>query len=98
MALPSILGGIFVLILGAMVTNFVSQSLEGRDRYFLHFGWVTLVVVAGAVASLVWGWVSTAWTLGVAAGLSIAPALWHCYFGEGPTGYFYHGDDPNDVE
>ena len=78
--------------------NMVSQSLEGRETFFLHFGWLVLIVVVGGALFPFWGWTSTAWVLGIATLWSVAPPLWARLRGEKPTGYLYHGDAPGVVE
>ncbi len=42
-------GALVTLMIGALILNFVSQGLEGRKTYFLHFGFVAMIVVIGAV-------------------------------------------------
>ncbi len=92
----SFAGALVTLGLGALVLNFVGQGLEGRTTVFLHFGWLTLVVLIGGALVPFWGWTSTAWVLGVATVWTVVPPLWERCFGDGPpTGYLYHGDDPD---
>ena len=87
-------GALVTLMIGALILNFVSQGLEGRKTYFLHFGFVAMIVVIGAVAFPLWSWVSTAWILSIATLLSISPPLWERLMGNKPQGYMWHGDDP----
>ena len=91
-------GALVALLLGAVLLNFAAQTLEGRDSFFLHFGWLALVVVTGAVFFPLWSWTSTAWVLGAAALWSLARPLWQRLFGEPPQGYLYHGDPPEGGE
>ena len=96
MGILSFVGALFALGVGAIFLNFVSQSLEGRKTVFLHFGWLTLILVVGAALFPFWGWTSTGWVLGTATLLSVVPALWVRLTSDGPpTGYFWHGDDPD---
>ena len=94
MSVLSFAGALFVLALGAVLLNFGEQTLEGRESLFLHFGWLVLVVVIGGGLFPFWGWTSTACVLGVATVWSLAPPLWQRLLGRRPTGYFYHGDTP----
>jgi len=95
MDILSMLGALVSLLVGALILNFVSQGLEGRKTYFLHFGFVITILVVGAAVFPFWGWTSTAWVLGVAALWSILPALWQRFSrGSEPSGYLWHGDDP----
>ncbi len=97
MAILSFAGALVVLLIGALVLNFASQSLEGRKTVFLHFGWLTLVVGSGAALFPFWGWISTGWLLGGAALWSLVPPLWARLYGDGPPqGYMWHGDEPAD--
>ncbi len=98
MAVLGFAGALVVLLLGAVLLNFASQTLEGRDSVFLHFGWLTLVVATGAALFPFWGWTSTAWVLGAATLWSLAPPLWQRLFGDPPKGYLYHGDPPEGGE
>ena len=96
MGILSFVGAIFALFVGAVFLNFVSQSLEGRKQIFLHFGWVTLILVVGAALFPFWGWTSTGWVLGVATLLSVGPPLWERLTSDDPpSGYLWHGDDPS---
>lgn len=93
----SFIGALVALLLGALILNFASQQLEGRKTFFLHFGWLTSVVVIGGALFPFWGWTSTAWVLGASTAWSVGPPLWERFFGDGPpTGYLYHGDDPDE--
>lgn len=93
------LGALVVLLVGGLILNFVSQALEGRTTYFLHFGFVTLIVVMGAAVFPFWGWASSAWVLGVMSVGSLVPPLWQHLFGDSkPAGYLWHGDDPGSDE
>ncbi len=95
MAILSWIGVLVVLLVGALILNGVSQLLEGRDRIFIHFGWVTLIPLIGGALFPFWGWTSTGWVLGVAAAWSIVPPLVGRLLGDrAPSGYLYHGDDP----
>ncbi len=87
------IGALVVLFVGALILNGVCQSLEGRDRIFIHSGWVTLIPLIGGALFPFWGWTSTGWVLGVAAAWSIVPPLAGRLLGDGaPSGYIYHGD------
>ncbi len=95
------IGALVVLLVGALMLNGVGQSLEGRDSVFIHFGWVTLILLVGGALFPFWGWMSTGWVLGVAAAWSIVPPLAGRLLGDGPpSGYVYHGDphDTGDAE
>ncbi len=95
MEIMSWAGVLLALSLGAVILNFGAQSLEGRDTMFLHFGWLALILLIGVSLFPFWGWTSTAWILGAAALWSLGPPLWQRIFSDRkPTGYFYHGDDP----
>ena len=95
MGILNFLGALVALLVGALILNFVSQALEGRKTYFLHFGYVTMILVVGAAFFPFLGWTSTAWVLGVMTVWSILPPLWQQLFGDvKPSGYFWHGDDP----
>ena len=75
MAFLGWLGALVVLLVGALILNGVSQSLEGRDSIFIHYGWVALILLVGGALFPFWGWTSTGWVLGVAAAWSIVPPL-----------------------
>ena len=94
MPILSWIGALVVLLVGALTLNGVSQSLEGRDSVFIHFGWVTLILLVGGALFPFWGWTSTGWVLGVAAAWSIVPPLAGRLLGDGvPSGHIiYHGD------
>ena len=93
MPILSWIGALVVLLVGALTLNGVTQSLEGRDSIFIHFGWVTLILLIGGALFPFWGWTSTGWVLGVAAAWSIVPPLAGRLLGDGvPSGYMYHGD------
>ena len=95
----SFIAALAALLVGALILNGVTQSIEGRDTVFLHFGFVTLIVVVGGVLFPFWAWTSTAWVLGVATLLTVVPALWGRYLGDGPSqGYLWHGDPPGGAE
>ena len=95
MDILSILGALVSLLVGALILNYVSHGLAGRKTYFLHFGFVTMIVVVGAAVFPFWGWASTVWVLGIAALWSILPALWQRFFRDSElSGYLWHGDDP----
>ncbi len=95
MAIPSWIVALVVLLVGALILNGVGQSLEGRDSIFIHFGWVTLILLVGGALFPFWGWTSTGWVLGVAAAWSIVPPLASRLLGDrAPSGHMYHGDDP----
>ena len=95
MAFLGWIGALVVLIVGAIILNGVSQSLAGRDTVFLHFGWVTLILLVGGALFPFWGWTSTGWVLGVAAAWSIVPPLVGRLLGDGaPPRQIYHGDSP----
>ncbi len=97
MAILSWIGALVVLLVGALILNGVGQSLEGRDTTFIHFGWVTLILLIGGALFPFWGWTSTGWVLGAAAAWSIVPPLASrlLLFGDrAPSGYMYHSDDP----
>ncbi len=99
MAILNWIGALVVLLVGALILNGVGQSLEGRDTIFIHFGWVTLILLVGGALFPFWGWTSTGWVLGVAAAWSIVPPLAGRLLGDGaPSGYMYHGDPPGDAE
>jgi len=55
MSILNFLGTLVGLPVGALILNFVSQALEGRKTYFLHFGYVTMIVVVGAAVFPFWG-------------------------------------------
>ena len=96
MAILSFLGALVALLAGALFLNFAEQALAGRKTYFLHFGFVSMLVVVGGVLFAFWGWTSTAWVLGVAAVWTLGPPLCQRLFGrEPPAGYLWHGDDPD---
>ena len=96
MAFLGWLGALGVLLVGALILNGVGQSLEGRDSIFIHFGWVTLILLFGGSLFPFWGWTSTGWVLGVAAAWSIGLPLGARLLGDGaPSGYMYHGDPPD---
>ncbi len=89
------LGALVSLLVGALILNFVSQALEGRKTYFLHFGFVIMILVVGVAVFPFWGWASTVWVLSIAALWSILPALWQRFIKDSePSGYLWHGDDP----
>ena len=87
------IGALVVLLVGALTLNGVGQSLEGRDSVFIHFGWVTLILLVGGALFPFWGWTSTGWVLGVETAWSIVPPLAGRLLGDGaPSGYICHGD------
>ncbi len=89
------IGALVVLLVGALILNGVSQSLDGRDTIFIHFGWVTLILLVGGALFPFWGWTSTGWVLGVAGAWSIVPPLASRLLGGGaPPRQMYFGDDP----
>ena len=93
MPILSWIGALVVLLVGALTLNGVGQSLEGRDSVFIHFGWVTLILLVGGALFPFWGWTSTGWVLGVAAAWSILPPVAGRLLGDGvPSGHLYHGD------
>ncbi len=94
MAILTWIGAMAVLLVGALILNGVSQALSGRDTIFIHFGWVTLILLVGGALFPFWGWTSTGWVLGVAAAWSIVPPLAGRLLGDGaPSGnIIYHGD------
>ena len=93
MPILSWIGALVVLLVGALTLNGVGQSLEGRDSVFIHFGWVTLILLVGGALFPFWGWMSTGWVLGVAAAWSILPPVAGRLLGDGvPSGHLYHGD------
>ena len=95
MAILSWIGALAVLLVGALILNGVSQSLEGRDTIFIHFGWVTLILLVGGALFPFWGWTSTGWVLGVAAAWSIVPPLAGRLLRDGPPPrQIYFGDEP----
>ena len=95
MAILSWIGALVVLLVGALILNGVSQSLEGRDSIFIHYGWVTLILLVGGALFPFWGWTSTGWVLGVATAWSIVPPLAGRLMGDdAPSGHLYHGDPP----
>ncbi len=95
MAILSWIGALAVLLVGAILLNAIGQWLEGRDTTFLHFGWVTLILLVGGILFPIWGWTSTGWVLGVAAGWSIVLPLVGRLLGDDvPSGHIYHGDWP----
>lgn len=101
MPILSWIGALVVLLVGALTLNGVSQSLEGRDSVFIHFGWVTLILLVGGALFPFWGWMSTGWVLGVAAAWSIVPPLASRLMGDAvPSRHLYHGDphDAGDAE
>ena len=99
MAMLNWIGALVVLLVVALILNGVGQSLEGRTTTFIHFGWVTLILLVGGALFPFWGWTSTAWVLGVAAAWSIVPPLAGRLLGDrAPSGYMYHGDPPGDAE
>ena len=65
MPILSWIGALVVLLVGALTLNGVGQTLEGRDSVFIHFGWVTLILLVGGALFPFWGWTSTGWVLGV---------------------------------
>ena len=102
MAILNWIGALVVLLVGALMLNGLSQSLEGRDSVFIHFGWVTLILLVGGALFPFWGWTSTGWILGVAAAFSIVPPLASRLLGDGGRSgnIIYHGDphDGGDAE
>ena len=95
MAILTWIGALGVLLVGALILNGVGQSLEGRATTFIHFGWVTLILLVGGALFPFWGWTSTGWVLGVAAAWSILLPLGGRLLGDdAPSGYMYHGDPP----
>ncbi len=95
MAILIWIGAMVVLLVGALILNGVSQSLDGRDTIFIHFGWVTLILLVGGALFPFWGWTSTGWVLGVAGAWSIVPPLASRLLGDGPPSrQIYHGDPP----
>ncbi len=96
MAILTWIGSLAVLLFGAVMLNVIGQSLEGRDSTFIHFGWMTVIVLVGGALFPIWGWTSTGWLLGVAAAWSIIPPLADRLLGRKvPSGFVYHGD-PHD--
>jgi hypothetical protein len=87
---------VLVLLIGAVFLNVLSGSLAGYEEFPLHFGFVSLVTVIGAVLFPFWGWTSTAWVLGVFAAWGIGSALWERRSGSGDI--LYHGMSPRGSE
>jgi hypothetical protein len=53
-----------VLFCGAATLWLVSEAIEGKREFILHFGNVMLVTMLGLILFPFWGWRSTAIVLG----------------------------------
>ena len=62
-ALSFVVAGL-ALLGGAIVLWFISEMIEGKEEFILHFGNVMFITVLGLILFPFWGWTSTAIVLG----------------------------------
>jgi hypothetical protein len=73
-AFSFVLAGL-ALLGGAIVLWFVSEMIEGKQEFILHFGNVIFVTALGLILFPFWGWASTAIVLGCFAVLWFGGAI-----------------------
>ena len=66
---------VFVLLVASTLLWFLSEMIEGKRKFVLHFGNVLLVTVIGSVLFLFWGWISVLLVLGVFGGFWIVSSV-----------------------
>ena len=66
---------VFVLLVASTLLWFLSEMIEGKQKFILHFGNVLLVTVIGSVLFLFWGWISVLLVLGVIGGFWIISSV-----------------------
>jgi len=71
MPVLSFLLAVFVLFVASTLLWFLSEMIEGKQKYVLHVGNVLLVTILGSILFLFWGWKSVVLVLSVFGGLWI---------------------------
>ena len=71
----SFLLAVVVLFVASSILWFLSETIEGKQKFILHVGNVMLVTVIGSISFLFWGWISVAVVLGVFGGLWIISSV-----------------------
>ena len=66
---------VLVLFVASTLLWFLSEMIEGKRKFVLHFGNVLLVTVLGSVLFLFWGWIAVLLVLGVIGGFWIISSL-----------------------
>ena len=64
MPVLSFLLAVFVLFVASTILWFLSEKIEGKQVFKLHFGNILLVIVIGSISFLFWGWKSVVLVLG----------------------------------
>ena len=65
MSTVSFLLAVLVLIISATALWFISEMIEGKRSFELHFGNILLVTLIGSAVFPFWGWISVALVLGL---------------------------------
>lgn len=66
---------VFVLFVASTLLWFLSEMIEGKQKFILHVGNVLLVTVLGSVSFIFWGWISVLLVLGVFGALWIISSV-----------------------
>ena len=66
---------VLVLFVASTLLWFLSEMIEGKQKFILHVGNVLLVTVIGSVLFLFWGWISVLLVLGVIGGFWIISSM-----------------------
>ena len=75
MSTVSFLLAVLVLIISATALWFISEMIEGKQSFELHFGNILLVTLIGSAVFPFWGWISVALVLGLFGALWIVGAV-----------------------
>ena len=75
MSIVSFLLAVLVLIISSTALWFISEMIEGKQSFILHFGNILLVTLIGSVAFPFWGWISVLLVLVVFGSLWIIGAV-----------------------
>ena len=67
----SFLLAVVVLFVASSILWFLSEMIEGKQKFILHVGNVMLVTVLGSISFLFWGWISVVLVLVVFGGFWI---------------------------
>jgi hypothetical protein len=55
---------VVVLLVATFLLSALSAQLTGHSEFYLHFGWMVLVLLIGIPLFVFYGWISTAWIIG----------------------------------
>jgi hypothetical protein len=75
MSTVSFLLAVLVLIISSTALWFISEMIEGKQSFELHFGNILLVTLIGSAVFLFWGWISVALVLGLFGAFWIIAAV-----------------------